>query len=724
MGLLFTPKHQKLVNQCYPTGRTPDKKPKSSETSYLLYYVNSRRTKLEKVSAYLVKRTAADLAHRRIGNVMVTLELAEKIVTSCKENLNVFVKEFLDIMIKTLSNNNFNLDVCVVEAAEAVFSSICQHLDGVLCNSDLEFTQMYRSFVDVYCQVVTERLHNDELLMKGCLDISKTANLAGNPGVSSLISRGVELTLAKFQEVQPRFQGESLQVDLHSSEKRLSRSQTHLTAAEESRVLGGYPEQALQSYFSTTETDKLSIAIRALIKRLLEVPNKELLQYIANTIPVQLRYILVLVFTHALNQEDEHAVVLLKLMTTLLVSDVSIIGLSVLDLLRKIINFQLASATSPQVTEACTNTISALNRKTYYKDQPIDMISELLLKLKEHPGQREKDILISDLQAVLQTVGQPFMTLELFLELAPYVPDRLELFSLVTDKLPGGFVMNKFFLFLVALESPGEQEKLLDDAFAKYKNFTLLSGLIYFLEEGNTPSNLYYCYHTKAARFLEFDDYHSQAQYKRQEREIFTRNDLVNYYSDPGCNRYAEKGLRILISQNTRVSTTDLTETPPEGELQIPDIPLPPTPPTPQQHRMFLNSDASVKSLDKMKSPKVSDLKRAARGIRVAPSHSSLRASQSVKSRVTNITFLLNELNNESQETGIYDPEEEEVVGLEKTDLARSISAKVSPAIAYSSKRFGNLTSSLDLELQEDAFQDASGEIEASSAFRGKLFSS
>ena len=98
MRMMFTPKHQKLVNQCYPTGRTTDKKPKSSETSYLLYYVNSRRSKLEKVSTYLIKRSTSDLNHRRIGNIAVTLDLMNKIVLHCKENLNVFVKDFITIV--------------------------------------------------------------------------------------------------------------------------------------------------------------------------------------------------------------------------------------------------------------------------------------------------------------------------------------------------------------------------------------------------------------------------------------------------------------------------------------------------------------------------------------------------------------------------------------------------------------------------------------------------
>ena len=156
MRVLFTPKHQKLVNQCYPTGRTTDKKPKSSETSYLLYYVNSRRTKLEKVSNYLARKCNTDLYHKRIGNIAVTLELMMKIVNHCKENLNVFVKDFLQIMMKMLSNNNVNNDVSVVQKAEETFASICRSIDGAMFNGDAGFIELFKQFVDLYFQVVVD----------------------------------------------------------------------------------------------------------------------------------------------------------------------------------------------------------------------------------------------------------------------------------------------------------------------------------------------------------------------------------------------------------------------------------------------------------------------------------------------------------------------------------------------------------------------------------------
>ena len=46
-----------------------DVKPNSSELSYLLYYATTRRSKVQKVGAFLEKRTAADVYRERIGLV-------------------------------------------------------------------------------------------------------------------------------------------------------------------------------------------------------------------------------------------------------------------------------------------------------------------------------------------------------------------------------------------------------------------------------------------------------------------------------------------------------------------------------------------------------------------------------------------------------------------------------------------------------------------------------
>ena len=55
--------------KCYPktTKGAVDVKPNSSELSYLLYYATTRRSKVQKVGAFLEIKTASDVWRARIG---------------------------------------------------------------------------------------------------------------------------------------------------------------------------------------------------------------------------------------------------------------------------------------------------------------------------------------------------------------------------------------------------------------------------------------------------------------------------------------------------------------------------------------------------------------------------------------------------------------------------------------------------------------------------------
>lgn len=63
------PKHQVLILKCYPRDQknNPDARPNSSELSYLLYYASTRRTKLQKVGAFLESKTSHDVPRGRTG---------------------------------------------------------------------------------------------------------------------------------------------------------------------------------------------------------------------------------------------------------------------------------------------------------------------------------------------------------------------------------------------------------------------------------------------------------------------------------------------------------------------------------------------------------------------------------------------------------------------------------------------------------------------------------
>lgn len=733
---LFSPKHQKLVNQCYPSGRTPDKKPKSSETSYLLYYVNSRRSKLEKVSTYLVKRTNVDLNHRRIGNIAVTLELMHDIVEHCKENLNVFVKDFLSIMTRILSNSNVNNDVGIIELVEETFSSICHNVDGAMSGGDAEFIQMYQSFKELYFQVVRDILHNDDLLLKGCIDISFTTDLASSPQINHFIARSVTYALEKFVERHPRYN--ALDLDSPTDQnigKSLSKVQTKTAGLDD--ISGADVDlsiKTLQAYFTTTETDKLTLSIRALLDFLQGLPNKDLLQFICNGIPVQLRYIVVILLIRQLTDTDKKSdpLISLKLISNLLVSDVSIVGLSIMDMMRKILNFQLNNLSNPEVVHQCRKTIADLNYKIYYRGQTADMLFELELKLQGTKTDSEEAVLVKDVEELLSHMTKPCIGLELFLNLAPHM-DRegtLKLFDAVDDRTSGGNLLFRFFQRIGEMSSPQDEQTLMQLVFQKYKSVALLSGLNYFTEHTSNPSNAYYCYHLEAAHFLKMESYQRKVEHKRKNRDLFTKDELLSFYSDDKTNKYSKKGSQILVSNPHQLSTSDLIS---DNQIQRPGV----FPDLNGNRRNSINGgnlsgNDSVRggsinrSLNghgpadlhswrglKGSAPKVKDLKRAISSPKkdINSRSNTLRGSQSVKSKVTNITFLLSELkSNDDEKSQIYEPEEDQAAVLDKNDIARSSSMKLTPP-PTPQKNFSGTKDSLLPGASQDDFQDAKEEV-------------
>lgn len=73
--MFWTPKHQKIINRCYPRmGKVAavEVKPNSSELSYLLYYASTRKIKLHKLGVYFEEKTRSDVKNGRLRYVSRT----------------------------------------------------------------------------------------------------------------------------------------------------------------------------------------------------------------------------------------------------------------------------------------------------------------------------------------------------------------------------------------------------------------------------------------------------------------------------------------------------------------------------------------------------------------------------------------------------------------------------------------------------------------------------
>ncbi|KFY23242.1 hypothetical protein V493_06004 [Pseudogymnoascus sp. VKM F-4281 (FW-2241)] len=149
------PKHQVLVLKCYPriTKGAVDVKPNSSELSYLSYYATTRRSKVQKVGAFLETKTASDVWRARIGNVQVTLQILEALIEKAPRDLPLYARYVLKILHLILKSG----DITMVEASIPTFEAFCEHHDGASLSADQEYLRHYEDIVRTYASFASTR---------------------------------------------------------------------------------------------------------------------------------------------------------------------------------------------------------------------------------------------------------------------------------------------------------------------------------------------------------------------------------------------------------------------------------------------------------------------------------------------------------------------------------------------------------------------------------------
>ncbi|KAK4137080.1 hypothetical protein BT67DRAFT_454738 [Trichocladium antarcticum] len=149
------PKHQVLVLKCYP--RTAkgavDVKPNSSELSYLLFYAQSRRSKIQKVGSFLEKKTASDVYRQRIGNVQVTLQILTALIEKTPKDLPLFASCVLQVLEQILKSR----DITMVESSIPTFEAFCSHHDPTSLVADQAYLRHYLSVVQQYASLASTR---------------------------------------------------------------------------------------------------------------------------------------------------------------------------------------------------------------------------------------------------------------------------------------------------------------------------------------------------------------------------------------------------------------------------------------------------------------------------------------------------------------------------------------------------------------------------------------
>ncbi|KKA30887.1 hypothetical protein TD95_004545 [Thielaviopsis punctulata] len=457
------PKHQVLVLKCYPrtTKGAVDIRPNSSELSYLLFYATSRRSKIQKIGAFLEKRTAHDIWRQRVGNVQVTLQILAALIEKSPKDLPLIAQCVLHVLDMILDSN----DIVLCESSIPLFNAFCDHHDASSLFAD-------QAYVDQYVQIVQKYTHLASAQSPHAKDSVPVAMrwkhvgleaiqcLSFSDALSSMIGRQIETTVPVILE--------NLWTDNEEFIDRLvsrvgaqgrdhaDRGTRRRSSVATVRTADGQPEPDPSTAAGTAgDVDRVAeedIGVLAMqcLKKIYVVPNRQqinaatlalfkfideqisqggklitadpaktrkdggwairMFELIARWATVQDRYAIVVTAMDKLarmplNTHNYTAnFVMISMISSLLRSDINLIGLSVMDVLLGLMQYMknvarlpedadaaAAGATdnsttaSPQkrnLLEKAQMCIGGLATHIYYADQITDMVVALLVRLK------------------------------------------------------------------------------------------------------------------------------------------------------------------------------------------------------------------------------------------------------------------------------------------------------------------------------------------------------
>lgn len=424
---VFHSKHQKLILRCYPPGKAADKKPNSSELSYLLYYASTRRVKLEKVSLFLTHKNDSDCYHNRVGNIQVTLSILAALIERCADNLSVFASYVCMVLKRVLLVEDLQVYKTVIDVHEI----LCSKMESGIVAGDSDFYLLFNEFSLEFLKVGQRKLNVNGpnrlewkmILLRGCRNLFR--GLGYHLGTSRKylsicipILMGVLHDGMDLNSLSLGFKASASAEEAH----RLTRAilAKTVTQTEENRrrnlendavTNGDINEEALQCFkvlFNTNLTTQIyeatEIVTDDFIKRKVETRWASVFLELCTTwTPVQLRFIILTALLEksshlAQNVNSDNSGIFYSLQNRyarailgLVSSEVNMIGLSISDVIQQVLLLQSdvilekAKIISPEevktLTQLYSDCICNLSTHIYYFDQVPDSIQEIFVRI-------------------------------------------------------------------------------------------------------------------------------------------------------------------------------------------------------------------------------------------------------------------------------------------------------------------------------------------------------
>ncbi|CAN3371124.1 hypothetical protein DICA4_F34662 [Diutina catenulata] len=415
---LFKSKHQKLILQCYPPGKHVDKKANPSELSYLLYYASTRRVKLEKVIVFLERKTRSDASHSRAGNLHVTLEILRSLITKCADDVNVIASDVVSILLTTAAIN----DLALCKSVVATYETLCAHLDSGLFSGDQLFVNSFTVLSEQLINLSGDQTHAAEyqMLRTQAIDAASPVYNFNQELGRRLIAISVPPLMDAIHSVADTKELEA-RVSAYTSrdEADLAKVTSRSRAEQEERLhealdsgnvsqadVGDATFAALQVLFDSTSAWQVSELTKAALTQATAANYHPkwaatFVELCTTYVPVQIRFITLGTLLSRLSglskkssaTQDNYDAQLLygQCVLTLVSSQVSMIGLSVSDVIQQLLSLQsnlvmhqsayLPKEAVRELSLVYSDCICQVSTRIYYYDQVPDAVSEILVKV-------------------------------------------------------------------------------------------------------------------------------------------------------------------------------------------------------------------------------------------------------------------------------------------------------------------------------------------------------
>lgn len=379
MQSMFRPKHQKLILQCYPSPKLSiaETKPNQAELSYLIFYASSRRTKLEKVGDFLLKKTKSDISHKRVGHLKVTLYILHELIVKCSEDLG-----FITPYVISIINDIIDIrDLSTSQLANEVFITYCEYLQPIqrqVLSSEVTLLKKFLNLIQKFLNFAT--LKTTEWLT---ISLSTALAFADRIDASYLHLGSVDLNKSAIYIIMDTLSKNPMDLSLV---KMATATSIH-TYEKIGSDVEDLAMRSLKSFFDTTSKRQVDESTKNVISYLSKKKDyrwaSNILIISLKSTHIEMRHRVIVQVSFEMeklvkNKDIDTLEFLIRVASTVLSSHViHFVGLPVLEILNKVIKFEkemIEHDESHILKDVYSDLVRNLANRVYYNNQINDML--------------------------------------------------------------------------------------------------------------------------------------------------------------------------------------------------------------------------------------------------------------------------------------------------------------------------------------------------------------